>query len=114
MRRGRIAWNRTIMKTVPIIDNDEVAYVAPISIYVSRNDKILLSDIHRCAVKEAMDDLSDDTATIVEPLYREEMLGHLKQYVSVIRNYQRFGFTERDIMLLRYLEAWCLYESNYI
>jgi hypothetical protein len=80
---------------------------------VSRNDKILLSDIHRCAVKEAMDDLSDDTATIVEPLYREEMLGHLKQYVSVIRNYQRFGFTERDIMLLRYLEAWCLYESNY-
>lgn len=111
--RGRIAWNRTILKTTPVIDEDEVAYLAPISVYVSKNDKVILSDIHRCAVKEAMDDLGEEAAMTVEPLYREELLGHLEQFTSVIRNYQRLVFTERDIMLLRYLEAWCQHESNY-
>lgn len=111
--RGRIAWNRTILKTTPVIDEDEVAYLAPISVYVSQNDKLLLSDIHRCAVKEAMEDLGEEASMTIEPLYREELRGHLDQFASVIRNYQRLVFTERDIMLLRYLEAWCLHESAY-
>ena len=111
--RGRILWNRTIMKTTPIIDGDEVAYVSPINVYVARNDKVLLSDVHRCAVKEAMDDLGEEAEMTVEPLYREELLGHLDQFAAVIKSYQRSVFAERDIMLLRYLEAWCTYHSNY-
>lgn len=111
--RGRTAWNRTILKTTPVIDNDEVAYLSPISIHVSRNDKVILSDIHRCAVKEAMDYLGEEAALTVEPLYREEFLGHLDQFTSVIRSFQRLVFTERDILLLRYLEAWCSHCSNF-
>ncbi len=112
-RRGRIAWNRTILKTVPLIDEDEVLYSAPISTYVARNDKLLLSDIHRCVIKEALDELGAERANVAEPIYKEELLGHLESYASVIRSFQRLVFLERDILLLRYLEAWCLYESSY-
>ena len=112
-RRGRISWNKTILKTVPLIDADEVLYAGPISTYVSRNDKLLLSDIHRCVIKEALDELRTECANVVEPVYREELLGNLESYAAVIRSFQRLVFLERDILLLRYLEAWCLFESRY-
>ena len=111
--RGRIAWNKTIIKTIPLINDNDVVYTAPIRSYIARNDKLLLSDIHKCVVKEAMDDLTAEASGIMEPLYKQEMLGHLEDYAAEIRRYQRLVFIERDIILLRYLEAWCLYESNY-
>ena len=112
-RRGRIAWNRTILKTIPLIDGDTVAYTSPISRYVSKNENTLLSDIHRCAVKEAIEYLGGEASGIQEPLFKEELLGHLQEYSSAIKSVQRTVFLERDILLLRYLEAWCLYESSY-
>ena len=112
-RRGRIAWNKTILKTVSLIDGDEVLYASPISTYIARNDKLLLADIHRCVIKEALDELGTEGSSLVEPVYRTELLGHLESYASVIRSFQRLVFLERDILLLRYLEAWCLYESRY-
>ncbi len=112
-RRGRIDWNRTILKTTPVIDGEDVAYTSPISRYITRNDRLLLSDIHRCVIKEVLDSLGEEASDVYEPIYREELLGHLAEYVSVIRSFQRLVFAERDIILLRYLEAWSLYESNY-
>lgn len=111
--RGSIRWNRTILKTTPLIQDAEVAYTAPIRSHITRNDKLLLSDIHRCAVKEALDDLGEEGKNYVEPVYRAELLGKLEQFVPVIQRYQRTAFAQRDIELLRFLEAWCAEQSRY-
>lgn len=111
--RGSIRWNRTILKTTPAIDGDDSVYLSPIRSYVRRNDQLLLSDIHRCAVYEALEYLGAAEKGVQEPVYRAEYLGRLKEYVPLIHSFQRVVFTQRDITLLRCLEAWCLEESRY-
>lgn len=111
--RGSIRWNRTILKTTPAIDGDDSVYLSPIRSYVRRNDQLLLSDIHRCAVHEAIEYLGAAEAGVQEPVYRAEYLGRLREYVPLIRSFQRVVFTQRDITLLRCLETWCLEESRY-
>jgi hypothetical protein len=111
--KGRINWGKTIDRLTPFIDGDDVLYHNPYRKYISKNDSVLLSEIHRCAVKEACDFLKEETGSVIEPECDAYMLGKLEQYASVIRKYQRIVFADREIRLLRSLEAWCSNQSRY-
>ncbi len=113
--KGRINWDKTVTKKIPYIDEDDVFYHNPLNTYIKRNDSILLSEIHRCAVREAISYIEKfgEAETVIWPDCNTSMLGKLQQYSGVVKTFQRTVFSNRDITLLRALEAWCGGYSKY-
>lgn len=114
-KKGRINWPKTISKKMPYLDGDDVFYEDPVYTSIIRNNQTLLSEIHRCAVKEALDYLGDSGRNFytIPPECDATMLGKPEQYVSLVHKFQRVVFSNRDISLLRALEAWCHHQSRY-
>ncbi len=113
-QRGRTNWSKTTAKLIPVTDGTEFVYPKTIHNYYSRDDSMLISDIHRAALTES--------AEVMRGMGRENipyfesnpaMLGKLGNYVSVIRKMQSRVYEDGQINLLRALEAWCLEYSRF-
>ncbi|MBR3515070.1 MAG: LlaJI family restriction endonuclease [Lachnospiraceae bacterium] len=113
--KGHISWGKTIAKKIPIISRKDTVYTDLISAYSEKKYDNEISDIQRCVVAEAIEKLTElgEAVDVEIPDYDKSLRGLLKKYVSVIQKYQRIVFTNRDISLLRALEAWCDNETYY-
>ncbi|SER13158.1 LlaJI restriction endonuclease [Lachnospiraceae bacterium NE2001] len=113
-RKGYVNWPRTVQKKTPIIIGKDVLYPDMIFSYKNKDYDGELTQIHRCVVAKSIELLRglDDALDVVIPEYDVALANNLFKSTSVVRRYQKSVFTNRDIALLRALEAWCD-SSNY-
>ncbi|MFR7905160.1 MAG: LlaJI family restriction endonuclease [Coprococcus eutactus] len=114
-RKGTVKWTRTVTSIIPVIDGNSVVYPETYRSIAFRDDSDLISEIHRTAVKEAIKILKKfgEKNSVFEPETKLQLEGKLAKYIGVIRKHQNNVFYDRDVRLMRALEAWADGCSHY-
>lgn len=114
---GKISWNRTVQKVIPYINDNNVVYLKLIRKYNTKNYNTLLSLIHASVIHHAYEFIKNFggykniTLPDVVPISEEE-LGK-DEFVHLIRKHMLTVYSNREIFLLRALEAWCTKSVHY-
>lgn len=112
--RGYTNWSKTISRIIPTTDGESFIYPKCYHTYHQSNDEILIGQIHRCAVAEAITFLRSLGITdIPTPEHNAAMLGHLSQYSSFIPKVLNRAYDDKRIHTLRAIYAWCCKESRF-
>lgn len=109
--RGKISWNRTIKKTEPFLDDDEVVYMNLIRKYNFKDYNNLMTRIHASVIHYSYEFMGNfgEYMNVVQPdveLLSDDDL-RKPEIANYIANRMRTVFSNREIHLFRALEAWC-------
>ena len=111
--KGRVAWQRTISKEIPIISDENIIYDRPWKKVTYEEDNFV-SKIHAYIITKAIDVyrrfVGECHITLPEIPKKEEKL---KQYVEPLNRELLITFSDRENTLLKALIAWCDLTYNY-
>lgn len=112
--RGCTNWSKTVSRIVPTTDGESFIYPKRYHTYHQSNDEILIGQIHRCAVAEAITFLrSLGIIDIPLPEHNAAILGHLEQYSSFVQKVLNRAYDDKRIHTLRAIYAWCSKYSRF-
>ena len=103
---GRIAWSKTLHKTVPIVNHGQVAYTSPYMKSNVRHDEEMVQRIHRYLVYKfshqwgwLVDDIESEGTKLEPPCTPDEAIKYLSDELTVC-------FVQREIELLRCMRRY--------
>ncbi len=106
--RGYSNWSKTVSRIFPTTDGESFIYPKRYHTYHQSNDEILIGQIHRCVVAEAIEFLHSLGITDIPiPEHNAYILGHLEQYSSFVQNVLNRAYDDKRIHSLRAIYAWC-------
>lgn len=112
--RGYTNWSKTISRIVPTTDGESFIYPKCYHTYHQSNDEILIGQIHRCVVAEAITFLHGlGTTDIPLPAHNASLLGYLEQYSSFVLKVLNRAYDDKRIHTLRAIYAWCSKYSRF-
>ena len=112
--RGYSNWSKTVSRIIPTTDGESFFYPKHYHTYHQSNDEILIGQIHRCVVAEAITFLNSLGRTEIPiPQHNASMLGHLSQYSSFVQKVLNLAYDDKRIHSLRSIYAWCSEYSRF-
>ena len=113
---GRTSWGKTVSKVQPIIQNGSPIYLELMNKHQIIDENDFISIIHANVVNQCLDFIGPLISSGIEYIDTEPLGKDLSAYSSAINSRSTYVFKEREINLLKALEAWCSstrYYENY-
>lgn len=112
--RGYSNWSKTVSRIIPTTDGENFFYPKHYHTYHQSNDEILIGQIHRCVIAEAITFLNSLGRTDIPiPEHNASMLGHLSQHSSFVQKVLNRAYDDKRIHALRAIFAWCCEYSRF-